>query len=193
MADKNLTISQVENLFHTITKQLLGFTDLQADSFIRISWGSESGQPSWAITDNVVFLRLTPEDSPYNKQREYEYTPKTELVANEILHMTTCWRVAWTLYGPDSYFNAFKIFTSLTGPDVKIPLQQNSIFLVPDMPSPTRLPELWAAKWWERVDLYAVFNSEIKITNDRPYFLEINTTVKSDLGGEVIVNLKHDV
>ena len=187
----NPSLATLENLFHDFTARLFGF-DIDNDDpviaaaareaagqSIRNSWASQ-GAPPWKITDNRVFLKVVFEDSPYTKQREYSYRRRTDLTANQVMDMTNCIRVSWTFYGPESYSNALRVFALLGDPRLTRELELNEVFLVPDVRSPTRTPELFAGNFWERADVYALFNVHVRMINDMAYLQEVSIYTASE-------------
>lgn len=187
----NPTMVELENLFHDFTARLFGFdidnanptiakaAQEAAATAIRIAWPTQ-GAPPWKITDDKAFLRLTFENDEYTKQREYTYRRKSNLLASQVMDMTNCVRVAWTFYGPNSWANAFKVFSMLGNPMLTLSLEQNRVFLIPDMPSPVRSPELFSGQFWERSDVYGRFNVHIRLLQDVPYLLETEISASLD-------------
>lgn len=187
----NPTMTELENLFHDFTAKMFGFDIDNVDpavanaaqeaaaTAIRIAWPTQ-GAPPWKITDDKAFLKLTFEDNDYTKQREYSYQRKTNLLATQVMEMTNCLRVAWTFYGPNSSANAFRVFSMLGNPALTLSLEQNKVFLIPDIKSPVRAPELFSGQYWERSDVYATFNVHIRLLQDVPYLLEAEISASSD-------------
>lgn len=187
----NPTITELENLFHDFTARLFGYDIDNVDPIIaqqaataaataiRIAWPTQ-GTPPWKITDDKAFLKLTFENNEYTKQREYSYRRKSNLLSNQNMDMTNCLRVAWTFYGPNSSTNAFKVFSLLGNPTTTLQLEQNRVFLIPDVASPVRAPELFSGQFWERSDVYALFNVHIRLLQDVPYLLETTISASAD-------------
>jgi hypothetical protein len=168
MADTFLSLSDLNSLFFKVTCAIYGL-DASApanQSKIRESWPTD-GQPAWKIHDDVTFLRIGWIDDPYNRQREVRYEPiftgdpSAEDPNNLIqqMQMTNVNQIYWTIYGPNSYVNAWKIWNQLYYQSIKEMLRLKNVFLIPDIPAPQRVPESFQGQWWERCDLSARFNA----------------------------------
>lgn len=151
MADTILTITQLEDLFQSLTAQILGYTGEDVNN-VRISWAT-AGQPGFKITDNLVFLRVTSSDSPINKQRDivYENGIETESYTRVI-------ESHWTFYGNNGFDTADFIRHSLYLQTYKDILKTNNLFMILDVPNINRIPEEFEGQWWQRSDLTINFN-----------------------------------
>ena len=195
MADIYLTPEQIEDLFHANTARMYGYDIDNADPVIaaaakaaagqaiRIAWPT-GGAPAWNVSEDRTFLRILFSEDEYAKQREYTYTRKTDLLANQAMEMTNVLQVSWTIYGPNSFANAFKIYTKIFDPLITLWTAQKQIYLIPDVDSPRRAPELYAGQWWERVDVSARYNAKILLNSEIPYLLSTNITVDTDTAAE---------
>ena len=191
MSDINPTLIQIEDMFHSITARIYGYdidnsnpniakaAKAAADVAIRIAWPT-SGSPAWKVTDDRTFLQVTFEEDDYTKQREFTYSRKTDLLANQAMEMTNVLRIAWVIYGPNSYQNAFKLYTQLPDPKITLYTTQQKVFLIPDLASPRRAPEQFSGQWWERVDFSARYNAKVLINTDTPYLLSADIDIKSE-------------
>ena len=80
-------------LLQTLTCQMLGIdpaSDALAYSKVRLDWPT-GGQPAFAITDDVAFLRTTEEDDQYNRIRDKQISPNN----------STSWPIARSRGGSD--------------------------------------------------------------------------------------------
>ena len=191
MADIYFTPAQIEDLFHGITARIYGFDIDSADpdvaaaaraaagQAIRIAWPT-GGAPAWDITEDRTFIRVLFGEDEYTKQREYTYSRKSDLVANQAMEMTNVLQVSWVVYGPHSFTNAFKLFTKVFDPAITLWTAQKHIYLIPDVGSPVRAPELYAGQWWERVDFTARYNAKVLINSDTPYLLSTDIAIETD-------------
>ena len=168
MADTYLTLDQLNILFQDTILQMLGYskegspadyTD-EAYEAVRIAYQTE-GQPAWGIKDDVVTIRITEEDSPINRQREDSYSQIDDVTLNEAESYTRVVNLFLAIYGPNSWENAQVIRDLFFRDSFRWVLSQNKIFLIPDIVSPRRIPEVFAGQWWERVDLEIRFNEGI--------------------------------
>ena len=61
-----MELKDLENLFQSV---IAGITGLDPVSGVRISWPTD-GAPAWGNQDNVIFIRVTEDDEPINKQKD---------------------------------------------------------------------------------------------------------------------------
>ena len=197
--DVYLTKTQVEDLFFSITALLYGYDVKNEDQTlaaaamaaatleIQMSWPT-AGAPGWGITDNRTFLQVLYENDDYSQQRYYTYTNKKDssgnlispLTANQEMAMTNVLRVNWVVYGPTSYDRAFTLWSRIYDPSVTLWTSKNKIYLIPNLQAPKRSPELFAAQWWERVDLNAQFNATVIINTDAPFIQSVDISIGGD-------------
>lgn len=176
MADTVLTQVQLENIFQSLTSQILGTSDPSA---VRISWPTD-GAPSWKITDDVCFLAVTPTDDAYTRQLQTDYSPLDDNNANSNLTYTAVVRVAWTLYGPNASDRSDLLRASLFMDSTRSTLISNNLALVTDVPMPIRSPELFNSEWWNRATLYANFNELVIRQSTIPYLQTANVINRAD-------------
>lgn len=157
--------TQIENIFQSLTSQLLGTTD---PSVVRIGW-PEVGAPAWAIGDDVCFLLVNYADNPITRQLETVYSAASSTDATATLAYTVVARINWTLYGPDAFDYADVIRSGLFTEPVKTTLAQNNLALVTDVMMPVRAPELFNGQWWNRATFYAEFNELVIRQSTVPY------------------------
>ncbi|WP_206923025.1 phage neck terminator protein [Alicyclobacillus suci] len=177
MADTVLTQVQLEDIFQSLTSQLLGTTDPSA---VRITWPKD-GAPSWSIDDDVCFVSVTPSDNSYTRQLQTDYSPLDQESLNSTLAYTAGVRVSWTLYGPNSSDNADLIRATLFSDSTKSTLISNDLALITDVPMPIRQPELFNGEWWNRATLYADFNHLVKRQSTVPYLQSADVLVSADV------------
>ena len=70
-------------------------------------------------------------------------------------------KINWTLYGPNSYDNADLIRHLIFDAKYTSEFKKKNLFLITDVPMPTRMPELYKKRWWERTDFSATFNESV--------------------------------
>jgi len=180
MADTILTIQQIENLFQSLTTSMLGYAttdshnNLINQDKVRVAWPT-GGAPGWKIDDDIAFIKVTPSNDPIVQQRDIAYQNKNSDYAIRSMSYTRAWSVQWTLYGPNSYDRADLIRHALFLLDNKELLESNNLALVPVISAPTRAPELFDGRWWERADLTAVFYEAVTRNSDIPYIKEIES------------------
>ena len=179
MADVILTLKQIEDLFQDVTMQMLGYAKVDAygvainQDKVRIAWQT-SGAPSWGIAENVTFIRVSPVDDFFARQRDVGYSDADNENAKRSVNYTRVFAIAWTCYGPNSNENIETIRNSIFLPTFKSQFKQSNMYLVTDVGMPTRLPELYNGQWWERSDLVVRYNEGVERSNTVPYLDRIN-------------------
>lgn len=180
MTPAPLTPKQLEIIMQAATCQMLGIdpaTDTAAGSKVRIGW-QVAGQPyAQDPSVDVCVLRAVEEDNPYDKLRDRKLIVNDEETDISEEQYTRVWRVFWVLYGPNSFDHARLIRSGLLADAVHDLLANSSIFAVPEIGAPVRLPEVSNGQWWERVDLECLFYENV---------LE-DTVINTVLSSEVIL------
>jgi hypothetical protein len=172
MADQVLKLKELEDFFQEITCKMLNLdmSKKENQGKVRISWPT-GGAPGWEITEDIVFLRITPQDDKLARELNIIYDPNKEdkAFADRKTGYTRVHKIDWTLYGPNSYDNADIIRNLIFDSDYMLELKKKNIFLITDVPMPTRLPEFYNGQWWERTDFSATFNEAVIRVKKVPY------------------------
>jgi hypothetical protein len=184
MADIYLTISQLEQIFASLTLTMLNILfdpttqSTNKNSPVRISWATD-GAPAWNISDDVTFVKVLPDNDDYNKIRDMEYTPITgdNANVNQAMSYTRVIRVIWTIYGPNSEDNAQEIRDQMFYQSIHDTLADNNLYMITEIDEPVRAPELYCNQWWERVDMSVRFNELVTRNITIPYIAEIPITM----------------
>ena len=190
MADIFLTLKQIENLFWNTTTQMLGLDPALAvnASKVRIAWPTD-GAPSWKITDDVMFLRIGDFDDSINILRDNVMTTFDADNANQSTAYTRVLIVHFVCYGPNSFDNAFLIRNNLYKQIYRDLLNVKNIYLIPQINSPVRSPELFNGQWWERTNMMAKFNELIQFNQTVPYLKSATVEVADQNDNSSIVNI----
>lgn len=138
-------------------------SDPLAYSKVRLEWPT-GGQPAFAITDDVAFLRTTEEDDQYNRIRDRQVTPHDSASLTTTDTYTRVWRVDWTCYGPTSFDNARLLKSGMLLDFSHGALAASNLYLVTDIPATTRAPELFQGQWWDRSDVHLRLNELVTET-----------------------------
>lgn len=167
MADTILTLKQFEDVFRNIICTLLGLNSIDPlnASKVRIAWPT-GGAPGWKIADDVIFIRARTVSDPYTKQRDTVYSPNTSSTLNNITCYTRTIGVSLTAYGPNSFDNLEGVRNGFFKQAEE--LARSNLYLIIDVPLPTRLPELFNGQWWERSDLTVMFYEKVTIQSTVP-------------------------
>ena len=172
MANQILTLKQIEDFFQNITSLMLGLDMTQQinQGKVRISWPT-GGAPSWKITEDIIFLRITPIDDKMARQLNviYNVDELDNSYLKKKIGYTRVHKIDWTLYGPNSYDNADIIRNLIFDFDYMSEFKEKNLFLITDVPMPTRLPELYNSQWWERTDFSATFNESVIREKQTPF------------------------
>ena len=185
MAEIYLTLDQFEDLIQSTTVKLLGWdltTPSKAED-VRIEWPIE-GAPGPKITDDIIYLRCVEVDSPINKQREFRHYQASPDFIQSIGFSKTM-EVSYICYGPSSYDNADYLRTAIFFQDIHDLLAQNSVYLVPDIAEPKRVPELFENRWWQRADLQMRFNALVVRERAAHYIESVEVTVSTAEGEQI--------
>ncbi|WP_062306578.1 phage neck terminator protein [Alicyclobacillus sendaiensis] len=176
MADTVLSLEQLEDFFQSWTGQALGTTDPSA---VRIGWPTD-GSPGWQVADDVCFLMVQYTDNSYTRQIQTEYDPLDAANAQVSQVYTVGIRATWTFYGPNAWSNADLVRASLYRDATTQMLAANNLSLIPDVPMPVRVPELFNGQWWNRVTFFADFYELVIRQTSVPYIAEVDVTVASE-------------
>lgn len=184
MADTALTIQQLENIFQSLTATLTG---LDPNSGVRIAW-PQDGAPGFPISGNFAFVRVTPANDQYIQQRETSYQSNGINPLLTATSYTRVHRVQWVLYSSTGADYADILRDGLYHADTISTLKASNLFMVLDVPAPSRIPELFNGQWWQRADLSARFNELVTRNSTVPYLASVNITVKSDDGAKGVIS-----
>lgn len=184
MAERILKLKEIEDFFQSITCQIIGLdmTKEENQSKVRITW-PQNGAPSWKINEDVIFLRVTPIDDKVARTLNIIYD--TNSVDDDFLTKKTGYtrvhKIDFSLYGPNSYDNADLIRYSLLDPHLlKEKLKENNLAVIPDIPMPVRVPELYNGQWWDRSDFSAMFNEGVIREQQTPFIKSVEIKLATE-------------
>lgn len=157
--------SELESILQKTTVEVLELPDKQ----VRKSWPTYNAAGTalgWRWEETVAFLRVTPGLDPYCDFVEH---------VDDNWEQTESWQATWIIYGSEGTDWAQQIRDSLrqfgsANLSMKDALAQQHIFPLPRISAPSRVPELWAEKWWERADLTVQFYVGVKKTKEQQDF-----------------------
>jgi hypothetical protein len=160
-------LSQTEILLSSSATSTVASTltviDPTAYAKVRLNWPT-TGQPAFLITDDVCFIQAIEIDEEYGKIRDFQWPNNDQTSVAQTTTYTRVWRVSFVLYGPNSFDNARLIRSAVLLDFSHDFLAQSNVYLVPDTPSPRRVPEEMLSQWWERTDLTLRFNEFVTET-----------------------------
>ena len=174
-----MTYTELQGLFWGEVAAITANIIKNPDKFIRWRY-PESGAPDWKIGDDILFLYLSEADDDYSKQRDSLYRAEDETVYRDTAR-TRVWDLQATAYGRRSYEIANLLKDGFFYEQVRRNLAQKDVFIVPNLPTCTRVPELFAGKWWDRWDIDLRFNELYRLAPENVGRIE-----RVQLGGRVI-------
>lgn len=181
-----MLLRSLEDLIRKATLELLGLPDNKATaSRVRIAWPT-NGAPDWKINEDVIFIRVYPIDEPYNRLKDIRYQNNDSESLRQTESYTRVIAVSWVFYGPNSFDDADTLRNNLSRNER---LRNNKVYVVDDLASPLRLPELYNGRWWERTDFTAYFYEEISRDHVIPVISGAQVIIKTDKGDEEIGNI----
>ena len=157
-----MTYAELQELFWGEVAAITAGLIKKPDKFIRWRY-PESGAPDWKISDDILFLYLSEADDDYAKQRDSMYRTDRGTVYRDTIR-TRVWDLQTTAYGRRSYELVNLLKNGFFYEAVQRNLAQKDVFLVPNLPTCTQAPELFAGKWWARWDITLRFNELNRIT-----------------------------
>jgi hypothetical protein len=147
--------TQLEDFFKNQILTILGYNPATTHDRVRISWPTR-GQPAWNVTDNVAFLRITPEDDPALHQQDTIYSKESSVSVKTKKQYQRQFAVAVICYGPSAWEDAEVIWNGFLSEPVQETLTKNHFGYI-DRTGPVRAPELYNGQWWNRTDLQLRF------------------------------------
>ncbi|NHN33541.1 phage neck terminator protein [Paenibacillus agricola] len=170
MADTILSMKDIEDVFWDMSTRMLGLNPAAPanQKRVRVSW-PEKGAPAWKREENIAFISVEPDDDPYTRQMDVEYSEIDADNANRAMSYTRVHRVSWICYGPSSFGDTDLIRSSLFKPEYTMALAAVNMALITDVSAPRRSPELFGGQWWERSNFSARFNEKVIRQSEVPY------------------------
>jgi len=195
MTSTGLTAQQMSILFQNITLQCLGITpsgptDQQAYFNVRIDWPT-AGQPAWAITDDIAFLRCAEVQDRYNTAHEVQPVTQEPPTYPETTIYTRVWQTDFIFYGPNSFDRARQVKACLYQDFVHAILEASNLYLDTVIGTPRRKPELFQNQWWERTGFSARMNEQVTDVLVKPA-IQLANIILEDVNGifaEITVDL----
>jgi hypothetical protein len=149
---------------------------------VRDVWPAD-GAPAWKRDEDVVFLRLVEEDDAVNRPLDTVYRQEGDGLVKTSSRIRV-WRLDIVAYGPNSYDRLALIRKRLLDQDVAAFLKAAGMHIVPDMPAPRRVPEIFNANWWERADMAVRFNERVVFDPEAaPTFERVHVALKGQRPG----------
>jgi hypothetical protein len=186
MLSTGLTDTQMSVIWQNIVLQCLGIapaspTDATAYSQVRIDW-PPPGQPAWAITADVAFLRAVIVPDSYNAAHEVQPISTAGETFPEQTIYTRVWQLSFIFYGPNSFDHARQVQACLYQDFVHDILSASNIYLDTVLGTPRRAPELFQNQWWPRSDFAVRMNEMVTDTLTKQTIQSVEVIVNDPLG-----------
>ncbi len=174
--------------FQRLTASILGLTpasdsDSSVWSKVRLDW-VQGGQPAFAITDDVCFVKAVESDDPFGRYRSKVYVPNANpLLISQELHYTRVWNIHWTTYGPNCFDRARQIKDGVLAANYSYELlTQSNLYVVPDVGPLHYAPENFQGRWWNRTDFFIPINEAIVETQTLTTIGSVEVDLNSEHG-----------
>lgn len=184
-----LQVSDINVLMQQLTCGMLGINPPNY-SLVRLSWQIE-GQPYNDASQDVCYIACTLVPDEYTKVRNRTFTQNlpTDTKVIETWTYTRCWRIAWTLYGPNSFDRARMIHSALFMDYWSDQLNLSNLFIITDPPQPTRFPEKINAQWFERSDFHVHLYENVTETIDDNVVASVEVLVNDKDGQQADITV----
>jgi hypothetical protein len=151
-------------------------------SLVRVDWQPE-GQPFEDRDQDVCYLACTLQDNPYTlvRDRSYDASSVSGKVA-ETWTYTRCWKVAWVLYGPNSFDRGRMLHSGLFMDYLTDLLAASQLFALTDPPEPGRAPEKINAQWFDRTDFHLLLYENVTETIQDNVVTSVEILVNDNAG-----------
>lgn len=178
-----LTPSQLDTVFQSVTTQMLGIapTDPQANFKVRLSWQTQ-GAPAYGINDDVVFIRCREIVTEYSTIRDQTWSMVDSVYAQRTRSYSRMWNVFFRARGPNSFDTVRLIKSMLLEDFVHDTLAQSQLYMITEMGTPVRVPELYEGQWWEQVDFNADFLEQVTETMTATTITGVEIIGQTDIG-----------
>lgn len=181
-----LTKDQMNVLWQDLVLRCIGITpsgptDNAAYSRVRIEW-PQDGQPDWAITADVAFVESTTEADSYDQIMEHNIVANDDSTYTLTIIYTRVWRVRLVAYGPNSGESLRQVKTCMTLDFAHDTLAQSNLYLLFELGTPKRFPELFTNDWWERWDFSVRMNEQVTDTVVLPTMASVEVILQDRVG-----------
>ena len=182
------SIVEVEDMFVQLTCRILGINESSINGRIRIGWSSNVDEkvmsaPNLKTNEDVCYIRITPEEDAYDRQRHIRYVHEGGENMTAIDEHTDVYSVLFINYGVNACEKAKTIKSGLFRDETRRFLRLNHFALVTNVPAIRRVPELSGGNWINRADVSAVFNQFVRLVGSMKTIEQIGIDTVPD-GGE---------
>lgn len=160
MAEKFLTLKEIEDIFLEMTRLILGIPNDNATVRLDYGGGSPTGSsPAHNPKKSTCYLSVSLADDGYCKQKHIHYEAQEDSdKLMQVMEFTEQYAVTFSYYGADSFDKARKIVAGLHGEENKAFLHSYDIHLL-NCGNIVPARELIDTSWVSRSDFTAVFTT----------------------------------
>lgn len=181
-----LTKDQLNVLWQDLVLRMLGVTpagptDNTAYSLVRIEWPTD-GQPDWPLAFDVCFVESTMEADSYDQIMERNVVPNDDSTYTLTTVYTRVWRVRLVAYGPNSGDRLRQTKSCMTLDFAHDTLAESNLYLIFELGTPRRNPELFTNDWWERWDFSVRMNEQVTDTLVLPTMASVEVYIQDAVG-----------
>jgi hypothetical protein len=189
MATLIQTMNELEDIVRYNTAQMLNLDpmDVANGGKVRIAW-PQDGAPAWKIDEDITSIQIGESHDPFNVIRDTTYVDQASnpTFATETTAYTRIVQVKWVFRGPNAYYNATLVRSRIFAGRYNDYFNNNNLYLIPQVDSPVRSPEQFEGKWWERVDLKALYNNAVMTDESVAYLKSASITIKANEPGSTV-------
>lgn len=195
MTSTGLTAQQMAIIWQNILLQCLGIspsgpTDASAYSQVRIDWPTP-GQPAWAITQDVAFIRAIETPDDYNTAHEVQPVVEFSQTFPENTIYTRVWQIDLIFYGPNSFDHSRQVKDCIFQDFVRDILETSNLYPETVVGTSRRTPELFQNQWWERSGFSIRLNEQVTDSLTKQAIRSVEVALQSEAGiiSDVVVGL----
>jgi hypothetical protein len=178
-----LTDDQMFALWQPFTCDMLGLasTDPSRQFTVRQAWQS-AGAPAWKIDENIISIRCTLESNWYDKVRDVITTKNSDISVISNIEYTRVWSIRFIGYGPNIFDMIRLVRSALLLDWTHDTLAVSSLYVMTELGTPVRNPELFEGQYWERTDLAIELYEQVNETLVAPSIASVEVLLETKDG-----------
>jgi hypothetical protein len=181
---------ELTDIFIELTFLIRGFDYSDQESanhkLVRKAYQEES-EPFGTIAQDVCYMNVTYADDPINRPMLVQYNAKD--ITDSVVSGLSVLRAEWVYYGRNAQQLAKIHKLKLYDPAIGLWLRKKEIALVTDVVDPATLFERYERRFWQRSDIFALFNTREWTPIDLPYIEVADIDVNTESGEHVIIEI----
>lgn len=187
-----LTDDQMFALWQPLTCDMLGLASIDPSRqfTVRKAWQS-AGAPAWKIDENIISIRCTLTNNWYDKVRDVIATKNSDVSVISNIEYTRVWSIRFIGYGPNIFDMIRLVRSALLLDWTHDTLAVSSLYVMTELGTPLRNPELFEGQYWERTDLEIELYEQVNETLIAPSIasVEILLETKEGIQKDFVVDL----